>query len=102
MADFEFFTFYGTYLCNLNDTLNVPCATTVNSTMIKGYVGSCSGSLISVCFPWLTGMIMHSMDDADPHVDDTDLFATSCMTYNQDITHWSSPQLLPVIVTWRC
>jgi len=24
----------------MNDTLNVPCATTVNSTMFKGYVGS--------------------------------------------------------------
>lgn len=47
----------------------------------------CSGSLISVCFPWLTVMIMHSMDDADPHVDDTDLYATRCTTYNQDIRH---------------
>lgn len=25
--------------------------------------------------------MMHSMDDADPHVDDTDLYATSYMIY---------------------
>jgi len=40
MADFAFFTYYGTHLCNTNDTLNVRCATTVNSTMFQGYVGS--------------------------------------------------------------
>jgi len=52
----------------MNDTLNVPCATTVNSTMFKGYVGSYAlevwslydfhDALVRWCIAWMMQTLM--------------------------------------------